>query len=147
MTRRAGIIASRHAERAARLVNVHAVGIVALDAVQFPFDHRMMIRQLKSRVGLEMAIETSLGVLAWIYNESPPPSPRRDMAAPGAVTGLAPRVLNAVFRRIMESRMGARGKRLGDVRMTVGTGLVTNENRAFDFRRRHHVVVDPRAGG
>jgi len=56
----------RHGQSACRFHNVHAVRIVALDTVHFPFQHRMMLGKVKFGLHLQMTLETRLRVLARI---------------------------------------------------------------------------------
>lgn len=62
-------IESRHGKAAGGFHNVHAMGIVALDAVHLAFDHGMMLRQVEFGAGFLVALETSFGLLAGINDE------------------------------------------------------------------------------
>src|ERR1700722_13126454 len=65
------LIRGGHRQSARRLHDVHPVRIVALHAVHLPLEHRMMLRKVKSRLRLDMTLETGLGVLAGIDDKLP----------------------------------------------------------------------------
>lgn len=69
MTLRATFILPRHREAARWFENVAAVWIVAIHAIHVAFDDRMMLRQIKFRVNVEVALKTGFGIFAGIDDE------------------------------------------------------------------------------
>lgn len=69
MTLRAAFILPRHRQSSRRSENVAAVRVVALHAVHVAFDDRMVLRQIKLRVHVEMTLKTGRRVIVWIDDE------------------------------------------------------------------------------
>src|ERR1700752_2857301 len=74
MTLGAGFIQTRHRQASRRLQNLPSVRIMALHAVHPSFRDRVVLREIKFRVGLEVALKADLRGLARIY-DMPAPSP------------------------------------------------------------------------
>jgi len=89
MTLGAGFIEPRHREAVGGFHEVATVRVMALHAIHFAFDHRMMLRQVELRVRLEMALKTSRRVPARINNEFATSTADSDVFAAGAVAGFA----------------------------------------------------------
>ena len=64
MALRATFVLPRHGQPARRFHDVAAVRIMALHAVHVPFDNRMMLRQIKFGVDVEMTLKTGRRILA-----------------------------------------------------------------------------------
>lgn len=135
MTLRATFVLSRHRQANGGFENIRAVWIVALHAVHFVFENRMMMRQLKFRVRLEMAFETRGRIFVRIDDKLS--SRRRDMFAAGAVarfaTGAAGQFLPRNIK--MNPRMNAARKFVRNRRVTIGADFISDEGRAGDFQR------------
>ena len=78
---RAIFIQPRHRQSMCRLPDIHAVRIVALNAIHFPFEHRVMLWKMKFRLCLQVTCKTSLRVLPRINNELSPCPTRCHMLA------------------------------------------------------------------
>jgi hypothetical protein len=102
-------IEARHGEPAGWFHNVHAVGIVALDAVHFAFDDWMMLREMKFRAGFLMALEARLGVFAGINDKffQSTASGHGDVFAAGTVAGFAAELPRHIRIRESQTRMRA----------------------------------------
>ena len=135
MASRAIFVEPRHRESARRFHDVGAVRIVALDAVHFVFKNQVMIRQLKFRVGLQVALKTSGSIFPGVENKFPATATSPNMQAARAVTGLAttlPFQLR-VFKMQPRMRTGVENPR--DVRVALETNFVADESCAGNFRR------------
>jgi len=73
MTLCAILVEPRHRQTAAWLENVAPVRIMALHAIHPPFDDRMMLRQIKFSMRLQMALKTGSRIFSRIDNESTAP--------------------------------------------------------------------------
>jgi hypothetical protein len=139
MALRATLIPPRHGQPPGRFHDVHAVRIVALDAVHPPFQDRVVLGEVELSLHLQVALKTSGRVLARIDDESfaPAQAGRGDMLAARTVAGFAPAL--AGHRRIlgMNPRVRAGWKSPHNLGMTIRAGLVADEMRAGDFQRRH----------
>ena len=70
MTFCALLVDARHRQPARWLHDFMPVWVVALHTVHPPFDHRMMLGQVKKRMHIEVALKTGGRIFAGIYNES-----------------------------------------------------------------------------
>jgi hypothetical protein len=120
-----------------RFEDVRAVRIMALHAIHPAFEDRVMLRQSKLRVNVEMTRKTCLRVTAGINNELASAA-RFHVQAAGSVTGFASSGLVAWRFFNVQSCMRAGGKRASEFGMTLGTGFVAHESCSFDFWRNHH---------
>ena len=75
MTLRATLVESCHRQTAARFENVTPVRVVTLDAIHPPLDDRMMLRQIKFSMRLQMALKTGSRILSGIDNKPGAPAP------------------------------------------------------------------------
>lgn len=141
------LVQAREREAALGLVDVEAVCVVALAAVEFAFEDLMMMRQAKFRVRLDVAGKASLRSLARVHNELVPPLPTGlDMLTTRSVARLASG-LSCKARTVgVEAPVCARSKGAGVVRMAVGARLIADECRAFDLRRSGDRTLDGGAG-
>lgn len=89
MALRAAFILPGKRQAACRFENVRAMRVMALDTIHLPFENRMMLRQFKFGVGIDMALETSVRILAWVHNENTSATSCLDVFAARTVTGLA----------------------------------------------------------
>jgi len=146
MTLRATLIQPRHRQPGRRLQNFMAVRIVTLHAIHPSFRHRMMLRQVKFRVHIQMALETNCRVLSGINNESASPSANSHMLARRAMTRFAAGHLRKLDIVFIESPMRARRKDPHNIRMTISARRVPHEMCARNFRRRLHGALNRRTG-
>ena len=135
MTLRTAFILPRHGQSARRFENVASVWIVALHAVHVALDDRMVMRQIKFRVNVKVALKTGSGVFARVDDEIG--TPRLDVFAARPVTGFAAGL--ASHRRIarMNPRVRAGGEFLDDVLVAIRAGLVADIMRTGNFQRCH----------
>src|SRR5258706_10084667 len=89
MTLGAIYVEARHGKSARRFHDVHAMRVVALDAVHFAFDDGMMLREVEFGMCFQVALKTGGGVLAGIDDELAASAARHDVFAGGAVAGFA----------------------------------------------------------
>src|SRR2546421_13088046 len=87
MTRRARFIQARHRQPAPGFLNVHPMRVMALHAIHFSLDDRMMLRKIELGVRLQMATETGARIFSRIDDESPAPASHSDMRAACDVAG------------------------------------------------------------
>jgi len=137
MTLRATFILPRHGQSARRLENVAAMRVMALHAAHVAFDDRMMLRQIKLRVDVEMTLKAGSRIFARVDDEISAAA-GLDVFAARPVAGFAAGFTD--HRRIfkMNPRMRAGGKFSDDVLVAIRAGLVTDVMRAGNFQRHHH---------
>jgi len=102
------LIEPRHGQAAGWFHDVRAVGIVALHAVHFAFDDRMMLWKVEFSAGFLVALEAGFGIFAGIDDEffqTAAPS-HRDVFAARAVAGFAAELAGHI--RIREPQPGMR---------------------------------------
>jgi len=143
MTFGATLVLPRHRELPRRFHDVAAVRIVALHAIHFAFDDRVMLRETEFSAGFEMALKTGSRVFAGIEDEFP----RSDLhvKAAGAVAGFTAGLPgHRAFK--MNSRVRAGGKFLCDGRMAIRATFVADKMRAGNLRCREYGARDRGAG-
>ena len=146
MTLRAVLVQPRHGKAARRLENVAAVRVVALNAIHLTFHDRVMLRQTKFGLSLQMALETGARILAGIHNEFATAAPGFDMLASRAMARFATR-LAVVFRVLdMHARVGAGGKDSGDIRVALRARVIANVCCSGNVRRRNNRPSQSRTG-
>jgi hypothetical protein len=124
MALRAGLVQPRHRQTARRLHDVHAVRIVALDAIHLAFNDRVMLRQVKFRVRFQVAGKTSRRVFAGIDDELAASAADLNMKAARPVTGFAA-ALPGHFRALEMNPCVRTGREGADViRVTIIAGLI-----------------------
>src|SRR4051812_39485710 len=87
MTRGARLVQASHRHASGRLADVLAVRVVALNAIHFSFQHRVMLGKIELGVGLQMAGETGCRIAARVDDEFPTSAPCGNMFAAGSVAG------------------------------------------------------------
>jgi len=134
MTICARLVHARHGESTRRFHDVHAVRIVALNTIHFAFENGMMLRKMKLRLNIQVALKARLGFLAGIDNvlfEASAPA-HRYVSASWPVAGFAAGL--AAHARMLQPqpRMRAGGKSARNLLVAVGTGLVAYVCGAFN---------------
>lgn len=146
MTLGAGLIEPRHGEAAGGFHHVAPMRVVALHAIHFAFDDRMMLRQVEFGVGLEMTLKAGRCVLAGIDDELVAATANRDVLAAGTVAGLAPAFTLSGQTIEAQPRMRTGDKGVRVVGVTFETGAIADERRAFNGRRRKDGAFDGGTG-
>ena len=146
MTLRAGFVLAREREAARGFHDVHAVRVMALDAIHLAFDDGMMLREVELRVRFEMALEAGLGIAAGIDDEFIVTAPGGDMLAAGAVAGFATLFTGEAGLFEVQTRVRTGRESAGNVGMAIGTNAVADEGGAFNRRRGHDGAVEGGAG-
>jgi hypothetical protein len=108
--------------------------IVALHAIHVAFDDGVMLRQIKFRVHIRVALETRARIFAGIYNHSPPAYAH--MFAPWAVAGFATGALRKFDIVLAEASVRAHRERARNIRVTIDARRVADKMRARHMRRR-----------
>lgn len=123
-------------QAACRFHHVVAVRIMALDAIQMPLKHRVMIWQAELGVNIFMATEAGFGSLLGVDDEfvSALP-PCGDVAAGRAVAGFTTGIERFIGHAEFYAGVGIGGEFLADVGVAIGTRLVPDEFCAFDVER------------
>jgi hypothetical protein len=141
MALRASLIQPRHRQSARRLHDVHPMRIMALDTIHFALEDRMMLRQMKLRVGFQVALEACLRFLAGIDNKFSPAATGSDMFAGRSVARFTALQARHVHLVGVQARVRTRRKRAADVRVTIQANLVANVSGPFNFWRNHEGAV------
>ena len=136
----ASLILARHGESACRLHDVHAMGIVTLHAVHFAFNDWMVLREMEFRAGFLMALEAAFGIFSRVDDEffKPAAASHGDVFAAGAMTRFAATLAGHVGSGETQSRMRARRKHSGNIRMAIDASLVADVSCAFNLKGDHH---------
>jgi hypothetical protein len=137
MTLGAVLVLPRHGQAARRLHDIHPVRIVALHAIHFAFNHRMVLRQVKFSPGFLVTLKAGFRIFAGINDEflQPAAAGHRDVLAPRAVTRFAAALARHFGVGDPQSRVRAAGKYSRNIGMTIKASLVPDESRAFDLQR------------
>jgi hypothetical protein len=132
MTLRTSLVGTSHGQATGGFENVTPVRVMALSAAHVLFNERVMLRQVKLRFRLPMALEARRWILARIDDE-PSSTPGGHVQAAGPMTGFAARL--APGPRIIEpdSRVGTSCKNPRNVRMALRARLVPHECGAGHF--------------
>lgn len=146
MTLGAGLIEPRHGEAAGGFHHVASVRVVALHAIHFAFDDRMMLRQVELGVGLEMTLKASRCVVPGIEDEFAAATADGDMFAAGAVAGFA--AVLALPGQSVESqaRVRAGEKVVRIVGVTLEARAVAGERCTFNGGWRNDGALDGGTG-
>jgi hypothetical protein len=133
------LIPPRHGQPAGGFHDVHAVRVVALDAIHAAFQDLVVLGEVELSLEVQVALKTRGRVLARIDDESfaAAPAARGDMFAAGTVAGFEPALANHRGILGMNPRVRAGWKSSHNVGMAIRAGLVADELRAGDFQRRH----------
>ena len=145
MTARTGVIPAREEQARRRLANVPSVRVVALHAIHLPLRHRMMMRQPKLRLRLDMTRETCRRILARIHDGPPASAAQFDMPAAWTVTRFTARLPGEPQIVLVKPRMRTRRKRPRNVRVAIRATAVPDEMRPGHRRRRSDRPLDRRA--
>ena len=137
MTFSAGFIQARHGQTAFGFEDVAAVRIVALHAVHFIFDDRMVMGKLELGVLFEVTLKTGGRFTPGIDDKFAAATARFDVPARGTMAGLATGSTGKFFLIEMDTGMDAGGKGARNGRVTVGTRFISDEMGAGNFERRH----------
>lgn len=146
MTLGAGLVQTCHRQPAGRFHDVAPVWVVALDAIQLPFEHRVMLRQVKLRVNIDVTTETRLGIAAGIDDELAATTADLDMPAAGAMTRFTTRFARHLQMFPVAAPVGADRKNPGDIGMTLVAGLIADVAGSFDLERDFGDRADRAAG-
>ena len=142
----AGLILPRHGKPMRRLHYVHAVGIVALGAIHFAFQHGVMLGQIEFRVRLEMTVQARAGIFPGVYDKLPSATSNGDVFAARPMARFASRHSLRVGALEMKSRMRAGRKNACDVCVAVVASLVADKGGSFNCRWRHNGPFQAGAG-
>jgi len=145
MALRATFIQASHGQAARGFHDVHAVRVMAMHAIQFAFDHRVMLRQVELRVDFQMTREARRGIASRIDNEFAAPAARSDVFAPSAMARFTAAAASELRVRHVNARMRAGGKNANDIRVTVVTNFVSDKGGSRNFRWRHQRPLHSRA--
>lgn len=137
----ATLVLASHREAPGRFHDIHAVRVVTLDTIHFALNDKMVLGQVKFRLGIRMALETGGRVLAGIDDEFPAAVACRNMFAARAVAGFAAGLAGPLRAGQMQSRVGTRRKGAGDVVVAIRADFVAHKRRAFNLQRRHRRPV------
>lgn len=139
----AALIQTRHGQAAGRFHDVHAVRIVAIDAIHLAFEHRVMLWEMELGAYFLMALEAGFGVFAGIDDEffRTITADHGDVLAARAVAGFTAALAGHVGNFRAEARMRTGGEDTGNVRMAVEARLVANVSGALDLKRDYYGPV------
>lgn len=136
MALRAVFVDARHGQATRWFHDVHAVRVVALDAVHFSFNDRVMLRKVEFGTSFLVALKARFGIFARIDNKFflTTTAGHGDVFAAGAVAGFTAGL--PVHLGIIDAQAGVRagGKNAGDIGMTIQAGLVADVSCAFDLQ-------------
>jgi len=134
MTLAAAFIQARHCQPTGWFENVAAVGIVALRAIHFFLQDRMMLGQMKLSFLRVMAFKARGRILARIHNEFAASAACRDVQAPRSVAGFTSSLASGA--RVLEANahMGASRKDAADIGVTFSASFISDECRTRYIR-------------
>ena len=143
MTLGAGLVLPRHGESPGGLHDVHSVRIVALDAVHFPLNDRVMLGEMKFSPGFLVTLETRFGIFAGIDDEffQSAAAGHRNVLAAGTMAGFAAALGEHFGVSNPQSRVRTAREHAGDIGMTIKTRLVAHVGSAFDLQRGNNNPV------
>jgi hypothetical protein len=133
----ATFIHARHGQPSRRFHNIHAMRIVALDAVHFALGDRVVLRQMEFPFCVRMALETGCGILAGVDDEFGATAPLGHMLAAGSVARLAPGLAEPLPTGQMQTGMRAGWKGAGDAFVATCAGPVADKRDAFNLQGNH----------
>ena len=113
---------------------------MALNTVHFAFNDRVMLGETKFRPRFLVALKAAFRVLAGIDDKFFQAAPARhgDVLASWTVAGFAAGLAWHIGGGEAQSRMRARGKNTGDIRMTIEARLIADERGAFNLKRDNY---------
>ena len=124
---------TRHGEAAVWFHDVGAVRVVALNAVHFAFEDRVMLRQVELGVRGNVALETGFGLFAGIDDEFA--ATDSDVFAARSMTRFAALLAGHLRIGHPDARVWARWKNACDFVVAIGARFVADVSCAFDLRR------------
>src|SRR5437016_3404619 len=127
MTLGAVLVHTSHCQAAGRFHDVAAVRVMALDTIHFLFQHRVMLRKMKFHFRGAVTLKTRSRILPRVQNELPRAA-AGDMKTGSAMARFAAGLSYPGIRFEMDSSMGTRRKRAGDLSMALGAGFVADES-------------------
>jgi hypothetical protein len=146
MTLGAGFVPAGKRESARGFHDVHAVRVMALDAVHLAFHNGVMLREVELRMRFEVAREAGFGVAAGIDDEFVVTAAGGDVFAAGTVAGFATLFTGEAGLFEMQARVRAGREGAGDGGMAIGANAVADERGAFDGGRSHDSAGECGAG-
>ena len=129
----AALVQARHSQPAGWFEDIAPVRVVALGAVQVPFQHRVMLGQVELRLDGPVALETGCRVLAGIHDELSPASAARDVQTAGAMAGLATGLARGTGSVEPNAGVGAAREDPRDICVALRARFVADEGRAGNF--------------
>ena len=135
MTLRTTFILPRHGQSARRLENVVTVRVVALHTIHMSLDDGMVMRQIKFRVDVEVALKTGRRVFARVDDKIGAAGLNVFAARP--MTGFAARLANHRCIIRMNPRVRAGGKYSDNGLVAIRAGLVADKMRTGNFQGCH----------
>lgn len=137
MALRAGFVFAGERETMRGFHDVHAVRVVALNAVHLAFDDGVMLREIELRVRLEVALEAGFGIATGIDDEFVVTAAGGDVLAAGTVAGFATLFTGEPGLFQVQARMWAGREGAGDAGMAIGANAVADERGTLDGWRSH----------
>ena len=128
VTFRAGFVEAGKHQRSLVAMDFAAMRIMALHTIHFIFQDRMMMREPELGVRLDMAGETSGGVLARINDQARPSLTGGDVFAAGPVAHFTTGSTGELGMIHMHPRMDAGRECFKNRRVTFQARLVSNES-------------------
>lgn len=138
----ARFIESGHGQAARRFHHVPAVRIVALRAIHAVLDDRMVMGKIHLRVNIQMTLVTRRRILPRVDNRLAASAAHGHVFAPWPMTGFTAGQARPFHIVLVESAMRTYRENPGEVRVTIGAGLVADEGRSFDFQWHHDGTSD-----
>src|SRR5438045_344108 len=105
-----------------------------------------MLGQMKFRLDSSMAFKTCAGIFSWIDNKFSAPAAAADMQTAGPVARFTTGLTGGAGVLQTNARVWTGRKNVRDIRVALGAGMVPNETRPGNFRRRGQVHRLGRAG-
>ena len=142
MTLRAIFVKPCHRQSAGWFKNIRPVRVMTFHTVHAPFQHGMSLRQLKLGMGLQVALEASLGIFSWVDNKLASPTSGFRVFAAWTVAGFASGLALEVGVFNVDAGMRAGGENPCNVRMTIIASPVADVGGAGDFRGSNDCAGD-----
>ncbi len=146
MTLGAAFIQARHGQSACGLEDIHAMRIVALHAIHAPFNHWMVLRQMKLRSRLQMALQAGGRISAGINNEFPAAATAFHVLAPRPMARFAAGFTFQQRRLDVNSAMWTCRKYSRDVGVAFVANFISHIAGPGNLRRRHDRLLKAAAG-
>jgi hypothetical protein len=140
------LVESGHAEAAGGLEDLAAVGVVALDAVHLPFEHRVVLGQSELHLDILVAVVTCLWIFAGVENQPRPITWCGGVKASGAVATFAAGAAGKFLDIGPDPEVDITLEGAGVIGVTVVTLVIPDKGCSRDLRGNHQVAGDGRAG-